>query len=272
MGHTERCSRLWEAEAFEDRRLTEADRPSFERHLAACALCRDEVAQLEAARAAMQHTPAPEWSSLDRQRARNQLLYRANESLVAQGRGMLKLAALAAVALVVAGASYGFLREQTDGTASKDVVLPASAHEIESVRRKALHSEEAPDIEDPSSGNVAARAGPLAHAYASVDATAPAPAPVPTARATASAGSRFNTAMASFEAGAYARADSEFDLFAREFAEDPRCEDAAYLRAVARFRRGDKPGAATLARAYLITYPSGLRRIEARRLANGSGQ
>lgn len=77
MSTTERCARLWEAEAFEDGRFTDADRPAFERHLTTCSLCRDEVAQLDAARATFAHALAPEWPRLDRQRARNQLLSRA---------------------------------------------------------------------------------------------------------------------------------------------------------------------------------------------------
>ncbi|MDB4996569.1 MAG: hypothetical protein JWM74_4001 [Myxococcaceae bacterium] len=267
MGATARCSRLWEAEAFEDGRLTEADRPSFERHLTTCALCRDEVAQIDAARAAMQHAPAPAWSAIERQRVRNQLLSRANESLTARARVRFSHAALVAVALVAAGTSYGLWYARTEGMSSADVVLPAPAYDLESGRRRSVQEEQAQEAEQPTSENVASTTGPLAHAYTTVDAMITPPAPAPTAHTSASAGSRFQTAMVSFEAGDYARADTELELFARDFASDPRCEDAAYLRAVARFRRGDKVGAASLARAYLAAYPAGLRRIEARRLA-----
>jgi hypothetical protein len=272
MDAAERCSRLWEAEAFEDGRLGDADRPSFERHVTTCALCRDEVAQLDATRRTMQQLPAPAWSAIDRQRTRNQLLSRANGSLVAPRRVRLGHAALVAVGLLTAGTSYGLWRARTDGTSSNDVVFPAPAYDLTSSRRRSAHEEQAQETEQPASEQVGSGTGPLAHAYASVDAMVPAPAPVPTAHASASAGARFHTAMASFEGGDYARADAELGLFIRDFASDPRCEDAAYLRAVARFRRGDKVGAAALARAYLVAYPAGLRRIEARRLAHESQQ
>jgi hypothetical protein len=265
------CPRSWEIEAIEDGRLTEVDRSSFERHLAACARCRDEVAQVEAARAVMQHAPLPEWSALDRQRVRNQLLRRANEAFVSgapTSPRRVALAALVAVALVAGGASYASLREagRTGDVASSDA---APAREIERDHVASRHPRpDVPTASEPSLDPVALNAAPLLHPRAAnVDASAP--APVPATHASAS-GARFKAAMASFEAGEYFRADSELEQFAREFPEDPRCEDAAYLRAVARFRRGDKAGAAALARAYLSMYPAGLRRIEARRLADAS--
>lgn len=84
----------------------------------------------------------------------------------------------------------------------------------------------------------------------------------------ASAGYLFDEAFASFERGAYGPADLQFERFVREYPADPRAEDASYLRAIARLRLGDRQGAAVLARAYLEAYPAGLRRPEARRLAD----
>jgi TolA-binding protein len=98
-----------------------------------------------------------------------------------------------------------------------------------------------------------------------------APAVVHAARAAShgpSPGALFDDAFASFEHGAYAEADRKLERFVREHPSEPRAEDAAYLRAVARFRLGDREGAAALARAYLEANPSGLRRLEARRLAS----
>lgn len=82
-----------------------------------------------------------------------------------------------------------------------------------------------------------------------------------------SAGVRFAEAVAAFGAGDYGRADSLFGAFARDFASDSRAEDASFLRADARARRGDKAGAAAVARVYIQAYPNGLRRPEAERLA-----
>lgn len=82
-----------------------------------------------------------------------------------------------------------------------------------------------------------------------------------------SAGPRFAEAMNAFGAGDYARADTLFAAFAREFPRDARVEDALFLRAQSRSRLGDKAGAALLARQYLEAFPNGLRRPEAKRLA-----
>ena len=82
-----------------------------------------------------------------------------------------------------------------------------------------------------------------------------------------SAGLRFAEAVTAFSAGDYGRADSLFGAFARDFPSDSRAEDATFLRADARARRGDKMGAAAGARAYIHAYPNGLRRPEAERLA-----
>ncbi|MEO8903983.1 MAG: FecR domain-containing protein [Polyangiaceae bacterium] len=82
-----------------------------------------------------------------------------------------------------------------------------------------------------------------------------------------SAGARFAEAVAAFGAGDYGRADALFGDFARDVPNDSRAEDAAFLRADARARRGDKVGATAAARAYLRAYPNGLRHPAAERLA-----
>ncbi|MEO7036779.1 MAG: FecR family protein [Polyangiaceae bacterium] len=82
-----------------------------------------------------------------------------------------------------------------------------------------------------------------------------------------SAGARFAEAVAAFGAGDYGRADALFGAFARDFPNDSRAEDAAFVRADARAQRGDKAGAAAGARAYLRAYPSGLRHPAAESLA-----
>jgi hypothetical protein len=84
-----------------------------------------------------------------------------------------------------------------------------------------------------------------------------------------SAAARFAEAVGAFGAGDYGRADGLFGAFARDFPNDSRAEDAAFLCADARAKRGDKVGAAAGARAYLRAYPNGLRRPAAERLAEG---
>ena len=83
----------------------------------------------------------------------------------------------------------------------------------------------------------------------------------------ASAGEDFAVAMAAFSDGDYGRAEQLFSRFARRHPTDSRVEDALFLSAVARARRGDRPGARALAMEYLRRFPDGLRRAEAARLA-----
>ena len=72
--------------------------------------------------------------------------------------------------------------------------------------------------------------------------------------------------MPAFSAGDYGRAEQLFRTFERDHPVDQRVEDALFLRAVARSRRGDQDGAAAIARQYLRRYPSGLRRPDAERI------
>jgi hypothetical protein len=81
-----------------------------------------------------------------------------------------------------------------------------------------------------------------------------------------SAGPRFVAAASAFQAGSYARADALLAAFLRDFPRDSRCEDAAFLRAMAHSRMGDRTRAAALAQSYLNAYPHGLRRREAETL------
>ncbi len=86
--------------------------------------------------------------------------------------------------------------------------------------------------------------------------------------ATSPAAARFIEAARSFQSGSYATADAQLGQFIGEFPNDPRCEDAAFMRIVAHSKMGDQPGAATLAREYLGRYPLGLRRREVEDIAN----
>lgn len=91
-----------------------------------------------------------------------------------------------------------------------------------------------------------------------------------TKRHAITAGERFDAAMRRFGAGQYAEADRELAAFAHEHPNDPRCEDAAFLRAVARSRLGDAEGASVNATSYLRAYPHGLRRAEAQHLVDAA--
>lgn len=69
--------------------------------------------------------------------------------------------------------------------------------------------------------------------------------------------------MGAFNAGNFGRAERLFKTFVRRHPADSRAEDASFLRAVARQRRGDLEGAKVLARRYLRAYPDALRQEEA---------
>lgn len=79
--------------------------------------------------------------------------------------------------------------------------------------------------------------------------------------------SAFTRAMAAFSAGDFGHAGALFEEFEREQPRDSRVEDAVFLRAVARARRGDEAGARAIARDYLARFPNGLRKTDAERLA-----
>ena len=98
--------------------------------------------------------------------------------------------------------------------------------------------------------------------------SAPNPSPITSGVTSGGAGPRFVAAMKTYEAGDYGRADSLFESFAREFPNDSRAEDALFLRADARARRGDREGARRAAADYLKRYPNGFRRAEAQRLTD----
>ena len=77
---------------------------------------------------------------------------------------------------------------------------------------------------------------------------------------------KFDEAIGRFVRGAYAQADVELRAFADELPLDARCEDAAFLSAVARWRLGDGSAARARADRYLTAYPAGLRRSEAQHI------
>lgn len=124
----------------------------------------------------------------------------------------------------------------------------------------------------PSSSSAVAQAPNAAPVGPNKVEAAPGARPAPSASAltvpitSGGAGPRFVAAMKTYEAGDYGRADALFEAFAREFPGDARAEDALFLRADARARRGDRDGASRAASEYLKRYPSGFRRAEAQRL------
>jgi ferric-dicitrate binding protein FerR (iron transport regulator) len=101
-----RCDWSWMAEALEDGRLHDHERPAFQRHAAACTGCRHAAAELATLRDLMRALPAPGPSDFDHRRERRRLMARARGLLGAQirpPRHAWGLAALAAALLMATG-------------------------------------------------------------------------------------------------------------------------------------------------------------------------
>ncbi len=97
------CDRLRQADAYRDNELTAPDRLAFEAHLAGCADCKSELAQLSAMSYLLTTAQAPDMPA--------GLVERLREKAVsARERGVLKLAEmLIAAAAVITVACGGWL-------------------------------------------------------------------------------------------------------------------------------------------------------------------
>jgi TolA-binding protein len=77
----------------------------------------------------------------------------------------------------------------------------------------------------------------------------------------------FNAAMAAFDRGDCRQAATGLDRFIAAHPQDPRTEDASYLRVMALRKCGDERSMRAAAVRYLQRYPAGFRRLEVERLA-----
>jgi hypothetical protein len=110
------CSRRWQAEAAEDRRLSDLDRASFERHLPTCTACTRAVRELIELRRLRARTEVPASPPLDQRRARYELLRRANELTLGSTRTRsYRILAIAAAVAAVAVAVFVGLRPSAPG-------------------------------------------------------------------------------------------------------------------------------------------------------------
>jgi ferric-dicitrate binding protein FerR (iron transport regulator) len=361
---TARCSRLWQAEAVEDERLSLADRASFERHLETCSECAAERRALVRLRQLGERLPEPKSDPLRRRALHNQLLRRANELSIGAarprlGRARVTLAGFALAAIIVLGVLLVRGRAAEDGIAALAgdepryelsarpssrwhvaqrgaalrLTLTAGSFaihvdklnarqsftlnlpdgelsvrgtrftvDVDSRTRRVVVSEgrvvlqllgqgevslgagdswpPAPSPPQPSSESAASSAQASDTPPAVTARSDPPPGARPgTSSAAASrlrpaasserssAGGEFATAMAAFSQGDFATAERLFQAFEARYPENSHVEDTVFLRAVARLRRGDEPGAKELAREYLRRYPLGFRADEAARIA-----
>lgn len=290
------CSRLWQAEAIDDGRLGGSELASFERHARSCRTCSREVERLRELRELSSGLPELEASSLERRRQRQRLLWQANQMTVEPPRRVSRRALGAAVVLaattaMAAGGAY-MLRSPAPlarvSVAHRPVAraghaAPATLAAVSSAPSPAPSAAPAaspapsgsstrpsartvaggaahPAQNAPRTRHASGRAPALQHKVAARARGAPsAEAPDPP-----TAGQDFAVAMSAFNSGDFGRAERLFTAFAARHPRDSRAEDASFLRAVARQRRGDTEGAKALARQYLDRYPGALRQEEAK--------
>jgi hypothetical protein len=193
---------------------------------------------------------------------------RTNAVRVMEGRVALRLRGRAEIVLV-GGENWSersaVPSPSASSTPSTKPVLPSSESTLPSGAATTAGGPrtqtKAPPIESPRARHAARRE------RGAMDGGESASADSSAGGAPATSASDFAQAMSAFSAGDYGRAEHLLFGFERDHQEDTRAEDAMFLRAVARSRRGDAVGAQTIAREYLRRYPNGLRRSEAERLA-----
>jgi TolA-binding protein len=286
------CRHIWQAEAIEDGRLLGEERAAFERHKEVCGDCAREVAALDRLRRAAGRLPVASITPLERRRQRGALLRRANELAMGRRRGSRGVWVMAAALMFVASVSAAAvmaLRSPAPALAPSPV-LTSPPYEVTPGKGAAWGADASGGIATKEANDMREEGVKVAPAIKAAEARPGPPAPklgaatarprggprasttsevrLPSRLAAASAGAAFTEAMSAFSDGDFARAERLFSVFERDHAGDARVEDATFLRAVARSRRGDRAGAASLAREYLRRFPNGLRRIEAERLAS----
>lgn len=126
-------------------------------------------------------------------------------------------------------------------------------------------------VTTPSSSSTSATsAPPTSTSIASLPST---PAPTPTIAVASTATPKttpngFSAAMRSIDAGDYDAAAREMSDFSTTHPNDPRSDEADYMRAIALERAGRVDEAKAAAHAYLAKWPSGAHRAEAASIAN----
>jgi hypothetical protein len=133
------CDRRWQVAALHDGRLSGAERASAERHLVACAECRDEAAALASLSSALRELPAAVPDQLQLRRYRQSLLERADAAMTGRHQAIrvrrrpLVLAAAALFVLAGAGALASASRTTSPRAAATVAAAPVPATEVDVV-------------------------------------------------------------------------------------------------------------------------------------------
>jgi hypothetical protein len=279
-------------EARRDGRLDERERAALERHLPACAGCRDRDAELTQL-AALARAPSATTTPLEHRRGRLRLLQAAavlethadrrsslsgySAAVAHPSRGWRAPLAAAAVALTLlaAGASRSRI----------DAATPSGAHAAGAPGGGAP----APGaIEAPGSAPTVISPALPPPANATRTATSAKPPAAPLKRTTApprpppaqpeaaqpeaapppaAGGGELGGGIDALSRGDFGAAAEQLQAFRQAHPEDARAEDAAFLTILALDRAGKHTAARQAAREYLGVYPRGFRRAEAGAIA-----
>ncbi len=139
------CSRLFEAEAARDGRLTGVERENFERHAAACSACARELAELTTLAEILRRPGAAPGDELRAHREKTRLLAAFDRRLLAPPRRTRLrsslLSAAAVLVLIVAGFGLRRLRSRRELVTvnAPPVVVRANAATVWSEREEGSH-------------------------------------------------------------------------------------------------------------------------------------
>jgi TolA-binding protein len=230
-----------------------------------CSNCKAASLAVRRLRDALQSSPTPRSSPLEHRRRRAALLREANRRLTVDNRtrrASYLIPGLFALSAVVASTMWHVMQSVAPVVAvTRD---PSTSPVVLTPR----HTADDVDTPQPSVAEGAAPSSTAVLRRGPSHTRSEAPSPDPIMNGSPSAGERFDEAVSTFTAREFEKAEVLLLRFMQDFPADPRCEDASFMRAVARAEFGDKRGAASAARSYLETYPKGFRRAEAQRIVD----
>ena len=264
-------------EARRDGRVGERESASLDRHLVACASCRELASNLERLAGLAGRPAVGALSPLEQRRERLRLLRDAafTPASLAATRSRVQFVRLAAAAAMILGVLAG-------GTALAVLALPSAKADPEAAPssvgssmtppiapRTLVATVAEPIVVAASPGAVADEAPPPVIAPRPAPPRPKPPASAPSARSIdAAKPSEGASALADgvelIERGDYGAAAERLGAFRQSHPGDVRAQDAAFLAILALERAGRHAAAVAAARDYLASYPQGYRRAEAR--------
>lgn len=270
-------------EARRDGRVGERESASLDRHLAACAVCRDLTAELERLSGLAGRPSVPSLSPLEQRRERLRLLRDAAFAPTSPSgtRSRVQIVRFAAAATMILGVLAGgtalaILGQPHAGAhAPPDASSSGASTRAPSVARPLVVVPFAATIAEPiveaPPASAALPAEEVAPAIVAPRPATPRPKAAgegPPARGTEAGKPRDDASgladgVELIERGDYGAAAERLRSFRQSHPDDLRAQDAAFLGVLALERAGRHGAAVAAAREYLASYPKGYRRAEA---------